>query len=114
MPYLKIQTNVNVNPAQHTELLERATGKVAELLAKPESYVMVALQADVPMLFAGNSAPLACLELKSIGLPLTRTAELSAELTALTGDLLGVSEERIYIEFADIERPMWGWKSSTF
>lgn len=114
MPYLKIETNVNINSAQHAELLEHSSSKVAELLGKPESYVMVSLQANVPMLFAGSNAPLAYLELKSIGLPQARTTELSAALTALMGELIGVAEERVYIEFADAERPMWGWKSRTF
>jgi len=114
MPYLKIETNVNVNPEQHAELLQRASSKVAELLGKPESYVMISLQANVPMLFAGSNAPLAYLELKSIGLPQARTTRISAGLTALVGDVIGVASERVYIEFADAERPMWGWKARTF
>jgi phenylpyruvate tautomerase PptA (4-oxalocrotonate tautomerase family) len=114
MPYLKIETNVQVKPQQHTELLEHASSTVAELLGKPESYVMVALQDSVPMLFAGSNAPLAYLELKSIGLPRERTTAISAGLTAMIGERLGIVPERVYIEFADAERPMWGWSDRTF
>ena len=114
MPYLKIETNVNINSQQHAELLKHASSKVAALLGKPESYVMVAVQAGVPMLFAGSNAPLAYLELKSIGLPRERTTEHSATLTTLIGEQLGIKPERVYIEFADAERPMWGWSGRTF
>jgi phenylpyruvate tautomerase len=114
MPYLKLQTNVPVPSERRPDLLARASRRVAEALGKPESYVMVALQPDTDMLFAGSDAPLAYLELKSIGLPQARTRELSATLTEWVGSELGVDPSRVYIEFADAERPMWGWKGGTF
>jgi len=114
MPYLKIETNVKTEPAQQAGLLQSATDVVATALGKPASYVMVSLQPGSAMLFAGSDAPLAYLELKSLGLPRQRTAELSAALSALITEVLGVDNERIYIEFSDVERSMWGWKGSTF
>ena len=69
MPYLGIHTNKKFDDATAQELMKKASHTVAELLGKPESYVMVALPPPVPMMFAGDDAPLAYLELKSIGLP---------------------------------------------
>jgi hypothetical protein len=69
-----LQTNVSVEEAQKTELLKNLSAQTAEALGKPESYVMVSLRDDMPMVFAGNDAPLAYLELKSIGLPESKTA----------------------------------------
>ncbi len=112
MPYLLIQTNRTV--ADQTTLIKAASAAVAEALGKPERYVMVALQDGVPMVFAGDDAPLAYLELKSIGLPEARTGELSALLCDFIGERLDIPTDRIYIEFADAPRSFWGWNRGTF
>lgn len=114
MPYLKIQTNVEREPGDSQPATLRASKLVAELLGKPEQYVMVALEAGVPMAFAGSEAPAAYLELKSIGLPQARTAEFSRALCAFISDEFGIRQERIYIEFADAPRTLWGWNGGTF
>lgn len=114
MPYLMIQTNQNIDAAAAKTLLSKASKLVATELGKPESYVMVALEASVPMLFAGDDAPLAYLELKSIGLPESKTASLSAALCNLMEEAVSISKDRVYIEFADAPRAMWGWNGGTF
>ncbi len=114
MPLLTIQTNVRLSEEGRENLLGEASRGVAEMLGKPERYVMVSLEEGCAMSFAGDSSPLAYLELKSIGLPATRTTELSHALCGLVGGALGVPADRIYIEFADAERHMWGWNGSTF
>ncbi len=114
MPYLKIQTNQPVDEDRRASLLAKASDAVAEALGKPERYVMVALEDSAPMLLAGSNAPLAYLELKSIGLPETRTAALSRVLCDLIQAEIGISQDRVYIEFADAPRKMWGWNGSTF
>jgi phenylpyruvate tautomerase len=114
MPYLKIQTNQTISADQAQDLISKASQLVANELGKPEKYVMVALAPPVPMLFAGSHAPTAYLELKSIGLPSSQTGQLSQALCALMENELAISKERIYIEFADAARAMWGWNGSTF
>ena len=114
MPYLTIRTNQPLDADKQQALLQQSSAAVAQLLGKPESYVMVSIDADQPMLFAGSAEPLAYLELKSIGLPASATAELSAGLSQVVGDALAVAPNRIYIEFADAERHMWGWNGATF
>ncbi len=114
MPYLKIQTNTAIDEANAASLLAEASKLVSTELGKPENYVMVALEPPQPMLFAGSDAPLAYLELKSIGLPENKTTALSAALCGLIETRLGIPAARIYIEFADAPRAMWGWDSGTF
>ncbi len=114
MPYLRIQTNLTPEPAARKALLETASARVAQALGKPESYVMVALEAGTAMAFAGSDAPLAYLELKSIGLPSESTSDLSRELCALIESALGIPGERVYIEFTDAPRHLWGWNGGTF
>lgn len=114
MPLLRIQTNLTLDTDALHELPRLASQRVAELLGKPERYVMVSLEHNPAMLFAGSDAPLAYLELKSIGLPTARTGELSKGLCELVGQRLGIPADRIYIEFANATGNMWGWDSGTF
>ncbi|MDH5327747.1 MAG: phenylpyruvate tautomerase MIF-related protein [Gammaproteobacteria bacterium] len=114
MPYLSIQTNQGPDQINTNELLRKASLTVAEILGKPESYVMVALPDPVPMMFAGSSEPLAYLELKSIGLPDAQTSQLSQSLCALISDQLGIDQNRVYIEFSNAPGNLWGWDGGTF
>lgn len=114
MPYLKIETNLPLTKKAERAVLKNASQLVAELLAKPESFVMVALQANTPMLFAGSDDPVAFLELKSIGLPARRTKSLSEALCHLIEGHLGIPCDRVYVKFIDVKHGMWGWKGDTF
>ena len=114
MPLLKIQTNQAMEQAQQNQLLSDASRLVASELGKPEKYVMVAIEPPVPMSFAGNTEPAAYLELKSIGLPESKTEGLSNALCTLMENATGIGKERVYIEFADAPRAMWGWNGGTF
>lgn len=112
MPYLSVQSNVTIN--DEVGLLSRLSQQVAKLLGKPESYVMLHIESDAAMLFAGSSEPLAFVQLKSLGLPQAETSAFSACLCSLLHDELGIDVGRIYIEFSGPERHMWGWNGSTF
>lgn len=114
MPLLKILTNHLLPLEQRPILLKRASEAVAEILGKPERYVMVSLEHNLDMMFAGTDAPTAYLELKSIGLPAERTQDLSARLCGLIEDDLDIPRDRVYIEFADAARHLWGWNGTTF
>jgi phenylpyruvate tautomerase len=114
MPFLKIQTNQRLAESVAKSLASRASSRVAELLGKPESYVMVSVETGADMLFAGTDEPLAYLELKSIGLPQSITASASRMLCDLVAEETGVASNRTYIEFTDAPRHLWGWNGDTF
>jgi phenylpyruvate tautomerase len=114
MPYLKIQTNLPLSKKAERAVLRTASILVAEELDKPEEYVMLALQANTPMLFGGSDDPVAFLELKAIGLPARKTRRLSEALCKLVEDHLGIPPNRVYVKFITVPRGMWGWKGDTF
>ena len=114
MPYLKIQTNIPLGKKAERSILRNASTLVSELLEKPENFVMVALQPDTPMLFAGSDEPVAFLELKSVGLPARKTKDLSEALCKLIEGHLGISRDRVYVKFIAVKGAMWGWKGDTF
>ncbi len=113
MPYLKIQTNLPLEETKTAEILRDGSARCATLLDKPEEYVMVALE-TLPMSFGGTTEPTAYIELKSIDLPEDALPDLSRELCRLLQERRGISPERIYIEFSDIEAQRWGWNGETF
>ena len=114
MPYFKIQTNREVADEAKQEILKKASLLVSKNLGKPERYVMVRFDPVMPMMFAGSTMPCAYLELKSIGLPESKTEVLSKVLCQFLNDELKIPSERVYIEFADAKDSMWGWDGGIF
>ncbi len=113
MPLLSIETNQKpLDPPD--AFLQTASLAVANLLGKPEQYVMVRLRHNATMRFAGSDEPTALLELKSLALPEQHTARFSQALCELIEKELKVPASRIYIEFSNPERHMWGWNGGTF
>lgn len=97
MPLLSILTNRELPPAARQQAVRALSGTLAKALGKPERYVMVSLQHNPDMLFAGSDQPLAFLRLNSIGLPGERTSELSAALCGAVTAQFGIPADRIYI-----------------
>ncbi len=114
MPYLKIQTNLPLTKKAELTVLKTASSLVAQELEKPEESVMIAVQPDTPMLFAGSDEPVAFLELKSVSLPAKKTKPLCKALCALIEEHLGIAKDRVYVKFISVKKGMWGWKGDTF
>ncbi len=114
MPCFSIETNRPVDPVVKEAFLPQATTVVAGLLGKPESFVMVVLKDDLHLSFAGNMEPAAFVQLSSIGLPADRCTEYSEKLCALIEQELDIPRNRIYIDFRDLDRTMFGWDGKTF
>jgi phenylpyruvate tautomerase len=114
MPYLKLNTTLDVDNVKSPALLSQLSQLVAAQTGKPERYVLVELNAGKAMLFAGSAEPLAYLECKSIGLSAKQAKSLSAALSRLLETALAIPAERIYIEFSNCPAEFWGWNGSTF
>ena len=116
MPLIKIQTNA-VQPSKETtaELLRELSTKLAEALEKSESYVMTLLEPPSSMTFGGSTEPTCYMEVKNIG---TMTPGQTQQITQIAcgcaEKYLGVAPSRIYIEFNDAQRHLWGWNGNTF
>jgi len=111
MPYLNIVTNQAIQ--DQDALLKSASQAVSQSSGKPESYVMVAVEAKANMLMGGSNAPAAFLDYRALGLPDDRTAFSDALCTLIT-EQLGIAGDRIYISMTDSQRQNWGWNHATF
>ena len=114
MPYLAITTNVPLEGDAAGALMREASTLIAESLGKPERFVMVSVHPNTPMLFAGEPASTAFLDLRSIGLPEGATPGLSQKLCTLMQQMLSIAPDRVFINFTDQPRALWGWNSRTF
>ena len=92
----------------------QSSGVTAELLGKPESYVMISIQPETPLIFGGSDEPAAFVRLKSIGLPVDRCPELSKKICNLVEQEIGVPKDRVFIDFKDVARNLFGWNAKTF
>lgn len=112
MPLITLATNQEIKdkPSLCLDLSKSA----AQLLNKPESYVMALVEDNQALSFAGNHEPAAYLQLKSLDLPEDQTAGYSEKISAMITEHTGIPANRIYIEFSSPARHLWGWNSGTF
>ena len=111
MPLINVRTNIS-NVQDADALLKKLSAALSRCTGKPESYVMTLLGFGIPMTFAGSNEPCAYVEIKSIG-ALTPPA-MSDQFCELIKSSLGISKDRIYIGFDDVNASNWGWNGSTF
>lgn len=112
MPFIKVETNVKAIRAEETT--KALSSLAAEMLGKPEQYVLAILEDDKNLLHGGTDDPAAYVTLDSIGLPQERTTELSATICRFLETALDIPGPRVYIAFGDIERHLFGWDGKTF
>jgi phenylpyruvate tautomerase PptA (4-oxalocrotonate tautomerase family) len=112
MPLLEITTNTAIDNIQG--VASQASKLTAEMLAKPESYVMVKIHPEQTLIFAGNNEPAAHIKLKSLGLAEDNTTDFSKKICSFINSQLDIKSARIYIEFSNPARHMWGWDEKTF
>ncbi|KAK3032870.1 hypothetical protein RJ639_037047 [Escallonia herrerae] len=102
MPCLNLSTNVCLEGVDTSTILSEATSTLAELIGKPEAYVMIVLKGSVPMAFGGTEQPAAYGELVSIGgLNPTVNKKLSAAIADILETKLSVPKNRFFLKFYD-------------
>ncbi len=114
MPFLKLITNSEIDASKKNQILAEISDLAAKHTHKPERYVMVHLLDKQTMSFGGDTAPLAYLECKSIGLDTAQVNALAQALNHYVSGALGVAGERIYIEFSNCPAELWAWNGATF
>jgi phenylpyruvate tautomerase PptA (4-oxalocrotonate tautomerase family) len=116
MPLIHITTSAeHPEPRAADELLGALSKLLAGEFGKPEQWVMTCLAPRAQMTFGGTREPTCYVEIKNIGTLEAHHAEaLSQRLCEQLSRSLGVSSERIYIEFTDAIGRLWGWNGTTF
>ena len=118
MPLLKLETTVVLTDEKRKALLASLSKIVAETIGKPEQYVMVTIgPAAIPaaILMSGKPGDAAFVDVRGIGgLSGDVNRQLSQKVCRLLNESLGVPQERVYLNFIEVEAGNWGWKGNTF
>jgi phenylpyruvate tautomerase PptA (4-oxalocrotonate tautomerase family) len=113
MPLLKIETTVTLSEEKQKALLASFSKMVAGTIGKPEQYVMVTL-GHAAILMSGRPGDAAFVEVRSIGgLTNEVNRKLSEQVCHLLKDALGISTDRIFLNFTDVNGGNWGWNGNT-
>lgn len=114
MPLLKLETNVSLSEEKQKALLAPLSKIVTGTIGKPEQYVMVTINQSV-MRMSGKDGDAAFVDVRSIGgLSGDVSRKLSQQVCKLLNDTLGVPQNRVYLNFTDVEAGNWGWNGNTF
>ena len=114
MPLLKLETTVSLSEDKRKTLLESLSRTVAGAIGKPEQYVMVNVS-QAAMLMSGKAGDAAFVDIRSIGgLSGEVNRKLSQQVCKLLKDSLGLPQDRVYLNFTDVEAGCWGWNGNTF
>ena len=114
MPCLIVHRNFELEKTKAETLSEHLSSIIEEVLHKPKTYIMIILNEPEAIRFGESDDPALFIEVKSIGLPGDSPAQLSRKICDTASELLSVLPERVYLEFADSPRNMWGWNGGTF
>ncbi|MCJ2164959.1 phenylpyruvate tautomerase MIF-related protein [Pseudodesulfovibrio sp. S3] len=112
MPFIKVETNVRVRDVAGST--KRLSELAAELLDKPEIYVLAVLEPEKSLIFGGTPDPAAYVTLDSIRLPEDRIPKFSAAVCAFLEKEYSIPGNRVYIAFSDIMPHRFGWDGRTF
>ena len=116
MPLAKIYTTEDVELSDFAKVSKSISGILSSVLNKSEDYIMCVYPKSHYQSFANNSLdPSIYVEIKNVGvLSPEVTSELTEKLTSILIENTEAPASRIYIEFQNSERHMWGWNGKTF
>ncbi|XP_029298013.1 macrophage migration inhibitory factor [Cottoperca gobio] len=114
MPMFAVNTNVAKSDVP-AALLSEATEELAKAMGKPAQYIAVHVNPDQMMMFGGKGDPCALCSLHSIGkISGAHNKQYSKLLCGLLNKHLGISPDRIYINFIDMDAANVAWNNTTF
>ena len=105
---------IKVTKEQETELKSRLGQAISLIPGKSESWLMVGIEDDYHLYFRGeDSEPMAFIEVRIFGGPNRDAFEkMTAEITKIYGDVLGIAADHMYIKYSATTD--WGWNGGNF
>jgi phenylpyruvate tautomerase PptA (4-oxalocrotonate tautomerase family) len=114
MPLMTIRSAAKIDDTAVSSMLSACSAKLAELLAQPEAYVMTLFDRPASMTMAGTANPCCLVEIRSVvKLSSDQTQAMAQAFCPMLAEHLGVPPNRIFLNFTDFPRTMWGFNGST-
>ncbi len=114
MPFIDAKISKKITKDEETELKTRLGQAISILPGKSEHWLMVGFQDEYHLYFRGDdSEPTAFIEVRIYGGPNRDAFErMTAEITKIFGEVLGIAADHMYIKYA--ATPDWGWNGNNF
>ncbi len=114
MPFIDSKVSVKTTPEQRKELKEKLGQAIALIPGKSETWLMIDLADDQNMYFRGDDQqPTAFIAVSVYGdADRGAFAKMTAELTKIYGDVLGIAPDHMYVKYSATHD--WGWNGNNF
>ena len=114
MPLMIIRSAARIDDTTVSSMLSACSAKLAGLLGQPEAYVMTLFDRPAGMTMAGTANPCCLVEVRSVvAFSSDQTQAVTQAFCVMLAEYLGVPPNRIFLNFTDFPRAMWGFNGST-
>jgi phenylpyruvate tautomerase PptA (4-oxalocrotonate tautomerase family) len=115
MPTFILRTSSTINDQQNKTIRKDAVDILSQELGKSKEFIVTLIHDSVALEFGQSEAPCAYVEVKSVGtLSPEQTTAMSDRICNSLQQILSIPPDRIYIEFQESPRHLWGWNCKTF
>lgn len=112
MPFIEVKTNQNLSETK-TIIKSELGSAITAIPGKSESWLMVEISDKLDMYFKGTDEPCAMFEIAIFGKASDDAYDdLTKRICELSEKYLGVSAERTYVKYSEIEH--WGYNNFNF
>lgn len=113
MPFIDSRISMKLTPEQK-ETVKSALGAALPVLHKPESYLMVGIDDEYDLWFAGKRLEKGAYVSVSLFGEADSEAcgRMTGEICRIFGEVLGIPGDRIYVTYHGVND--WGWNGSNF
>lgn len=114
MPYIRTTVSNEISDEKRESIKAKLGQAIALIPGKSESWLMLAFEDNMNMYFRGeNNEDYAYLEVSLFGTTSDAAYDrLTAALSEIINEELGISRDKIYIKYEEAEH--WGWNGSNF
>ena len=113
MPFINVKTNQKVSAAQADAIKSQLGKAITAIPGKSEGWLMVGIEGEQMLWFKGTDAPAAMVQVSIFGSASSNAlGTLTAHITGILNDSLGIPSDRIYVSYASTND--WGWNGSNF
>lgn len=115
MPTFILYSNSAINDHQNENIRKDAVEILSQELGKSKEFIVTLIHDSVAIEFGQSGTPCAYVEVKSVGtLSPEQTTAMSDRMCNAMQRILSIPPDRIYIEFQESPRHLWGWNGKTF
>lgn len=113
MPFINVKTNQPVSAEKAAQMKSRLGQAITAIPGKSEGWLMVGIEGGCTLFFKGSDEPAAMVQVSIYGSASSNALNtLTAHITGILTDLLGIPSDRIYVSYAATRD--WGWNGANF